>query len=138
MRILIADDQPKIRFALRVLLTQQPGLEIVGEAVDGTTLLAQVRSQHPDLLLLSWELPDLDVTGPLSALHDICPDLCVVALSGRPEARPAALAAGVDAFVSKTDLPEKLLAAIGQCGTKKKGVQAHVVRSSRLAKTNGR
>jgi len=39
-------------------------------------------------------------------------DLAVIVLSGRPEARPAALSAGADAFISKTNLPEELLAAI--------------------------
>jgi len=115
MRILLADDQPKVRFALRVLLERQPGLEIVGEAADARDLLAQTETARPDLLLLGWELPDRARVGLLAALRKVCPDLAIVALSGRPEARRAALAAGADAFVSKTDLPERLLAAIDNC-----------------------
>jgi len=112
MRILLSDDQPKVRFALRVLLERQPGVEIVGEAIAADDLLAQARTIRPDLVLLGWELPGLSATRSLSALRRACPDLYVIALSGRPEARRAALAAGADAFVSKGDPPERLLAAI--------------------------
>jgi hypothetical protein len=48
----------------------------------------------------------------LSLLRGACPDLCVIALSGRPEARQAAIYAGADAFVSKADPPERLLMTI--------------------------
>ena len=48
----------------------------------------------------------------LSALRKRCPDLPVIALSGQPEVRRAALAAGADAFVGKADPPERLLVAI--------------------------
>jgi DNA-binding NarL/FixJ family response regulator len=57
MRILLADDQPKVRFALRVLLERQPGLKVVGEAADADDLLAQMETACPDLVLLAWELP---------------------------------------------------------------------------------
>lgn len=111
MQILLVEDQAKVRFALRVLLERQPGLEVVGEAVDGEDLLAQARDACPDLVLLAWELPGL-AAGGLPAMRAICPDLSVIVLSGRPEVRQAALSAGADAFVSKSDPPEKLLAAI--------------------------
>lgn len=114
MRILIADDQAKVRFALRILLERQPGLEVIGEAANGQDLLAKTSTLRPDLVLLAWELPG-NCPGCLPArLHEAHPDLAVIALSGRPEAHGAALTAGVDAFVSKGDPPERLLAAIGQ------------------------
>lgn len=115
MRILLADDQPKVRFALRVLLERQAGLEVVGEAADVDELLAQVETTDPDLVLLGWELPGLARDDPLAALQQVRPDLLVIALSGRLEACKAALGAGADAFVSKGDPPERLLAAIADC-----------------------
>jgi DNA-binding NarL/FixJ family response regulator len=110
MRILLADDQPRIRFALRVLLERQPGLKVVGEASDAEDLLAQTGMLLCDVVLLGWELPGLAAVGSVTNLRKMCPDL-----SGRPEARRAALAAGVDAFVSKIDPPDRLLAAIDNC-----------------------
>jgi DNA-binding NarL/FixJ family response regulator len=112
MRILLADAQSKVRFALRVLLERQPGMHIVGEVVNAESLLAQAKTLPCDLVLLSWELPGLAAVGSLSALRLIRPDLPVIALSGWPEARRASLDAGADAFVSKGDPPEQLLAAI--------------------------
>jgi DNA-binding NarL/FixJ family response regulator len=144
MRILLADDQPKVRFALRVLLERQPGLKVVGEISDTDDLLAQTEADCPDVVLLSWGLPGLTKRDPsasrrsepaarnepgrsepsaqglLSALHRVCPGLRVIVLSGRPEARRAALAAGADAFVYKCDPPERLLAAIADCSARGK------------------
>ena len=51
----------------------------------------------------------------MAEIHQVCGDLAIIALSGRLEARQAALDAGVDAFVSKGDPPERLLAAISTC-----------------------
>ena len=118
MRILIADSQPRVRFALRVLMERQAGVEVVGMAMRAEDLIARLRSTCPDLLLLSWELPGLAAIGSLPALHDICPGLLIIALSGRPEARRAALAAGADGFVSKAEPPERLLTAVAnfRCG----------------------
>jgi DNA-binding NarL/FixJ family response regulator len=110
-RVLIADESPTVQVALRVLLEQQPGFEVVGEAVDAEELLAQAALARPDLLLLSWDLGQVE-DDLLPALHQVCPALYVIALSGRLEARQAALEAGADAFVSKGDPPERLLAAI--------------------------
>ncbi|MCL4535543.1 MAG: response regulator transcription factor [Bacteroidetes bacterium] len=120
MRILLADDQPEVRSALRLLLEQEAGLEVVAEAGEAACMLALLEAVHPDLLLLDWELPGLDASlsrvrtrrAMLSSLRALCPGLSVVTLSGRPEVRRAALAAGADAFVSKGDPPEHLLATL--------------------------
>ena len=112
VRILLADNQPRVRFALRVLLERQPGFQVVGDAVSFEDVLAQLQETSPNLLLLGWELPGLVSDGSLLALRRLCPDLRVVVLSGRLEARRSALEAGADAFVSKADPPERLLATI--------------------------
>ena len=111
MRILLADNQTRVRFALRTLLDQQPGLIVVGEAGETGDTLSQVEAVHPDLVLLDWDLRG-SVLELLPALYHMCPALKVIALSARPELRSAILAAGADAFVSKTDPPERLLEAI--------------------------
>jgi DNA-binding NarL/FixJ family response regulator len=121
MRVLLADDQSKVRSALRLLLEQGPGMSVVGEAVEARDLLAQVEATQPDLVLLDWELPGLRTDDWLSTLRMLCPRLKVIALSGQPEARRAALAAGADAFVSKGDPPERLLAAVSDCCHKQRG-----------------
>jgi len=112
MDVVIADSQAKIRSAVRLMLDQQPHLEVLGEAVDATGLMDWVKASSPDLVLLDWGLPGLEAETVLLAMRARAPRLRVIALSGRPEAEEAALQAGADAFVSKGDPPEKLLAAI--------------------------
>jgi DNA-binding NarL/FixJ family response regulator len=112
MRVLLADDQAKVRSALRLLLDHQPGVQILGEAVDTTGLLDWVKATCPDLVLLDWELPGLPATALLPLLQYRCRALRLIVLSSRPEVRQAALDAGADAFVSKGEPPERLLAAI--------------------------
>lgn len=114
MRILLADDQDGVRSAIRLLLEQEPGLEVVAEAADSTNALQAASQEAPDLLLLDWELPGLPPRQLLRLLRTECPDLCVVAMSSRPEARQAAQMAEVDAFVEKSSPAEVLLAALHQ------------------------
>ena len=113
MRVLIADDQPQVRSALSLLLKQEPGVTVVGETAEAGDLLAQVEAIRPDLVLLDWELRDRCAAAVLGKLRAVRPEVAVIVLSGRPEVRQAALAAGADAFVSKGDPPERLLAAVG-------------------------
>lgn len=115
MRVMVADDQAWVRSALHLLLEQEPGLTVVEEVVEAEGLLAQVELTCPDVLLLDWELPGLQVPDAVPSLRAVCPHLSVIALSGLPEAREAALSAEVDAFVSKGDPPERLLEGVNAC-----------------------
>lgn len=92
MRIMLADGQANVRFALRILLEWQPELQVVDEAADLGELLSRIGDACPDLLVLDWRLqgPAQDVP---SILRQLCPGLVVVALSGWPEDRRAALVA---------------------------------------------
>jgi nucleotide-binding universal stress UspA family protein len=129
MRVLIVDDQAAVRSALQRLLNEESLLDVVGEVVRAEELLAQAQATQPDLVLLDWELPGLLAANPsrsaprrptivqarrhlLDALHTLHFHPKVIVLSGRPEVRQAALDAGADAFVSKGDPPERLLAAL--------------------------
>ena len=115
MRVLLADDQPNVRSALRLLLEQEMGLREVGEASDVSVLLSQVETNCPDLVLLDWELPGSKNIELLPSLRAKCPKLFVIVLSGHPEARQAALSAGADAFIGKGDPPKVLLATLRDC-----------------------
>jgi CheY-like chemotaxis protein len=126
-RALLADDEQKVRAALRLLLENEAGVSVVGEAVDMNSLFQETKAIQPDLVLLDWELPGLAAATNNSAgvglwgaqpalaptlmltLSSYCPDVRVIALSWRPEARAEALAAGVKGFISKVASPEMLL-----------------------------
>lgn len=112
MRILIADDQADVRSALGLLLMQQPDLEVVAEATDAVSVLLAVEKHLPALILLDWELPGAPTSNLVRVLRSQWPQLRVIALSSLPEARSAAVNAGIDAFVDKGDPPDVLLAAL--------------------------
>jgi DNA-binding NarL/FixJ family response regulator len=117
MDVVIADKRSETRSALRLLLEEAPGVRVTGEADDRSSLVSAVRALRPDVVLVDWELADGAPSGAHDAslpadVRDAHAGVKVVALSVRPEAGPGALAAGADAFVSKTDPPENLLAAL--------------------------
>jgi DNA-binding NarL/FixJ family response regulator len=124
MRILLADDQPRVRFALRALLERRLGAAVVGEASDLDELRAQLPVCCPDVILLDWDLPGRQARAFVAGLREACPKVSVVALSGRVEARQAALAAGADAFVCKCDPPDGLISALQQIVDAWGGVEA--------------
>jgi DNA-binding NarL/FixJ family response regulator len=112
LNILIGDAQPRVRFGLRLLLEQQAGWRVVGEAEDAQALLDHVGRGCPDLVLLDWELPGMPAQDLLSVIRWSCPRLWVVFMSSRDELRHAALQAGADVFAYKADPPENLLRLI--------------------------
>jgi two-component system nitrate/nitrite response regulator NarL len=69
-RIVIADDHPIFRDGLRKLLEEEPGLEVVGEAAEGSEAVRLVRERKPDLLLLDLAMPRHPGLEALRALSD--------------------------------------------------------------------
>jgi DNA-binding NarL/FixJ family response regulator len=111
MRVLIADDQPSVRFALKLVLEQQ-GIDVAGDVSDSGELLAWLKTNQTDLLLLDWELPDQPGKKIIPILRAKYPNLTVIALNSRPQTRTEAISAGADGFVSKGDPPEYLLSLL--------------------------
>ncbi len=112
MHFILADDQFDVRQALICLLENEIEYELVSEATSADELLAWLTTACPDLLLLDWELPGMNGHDLLLRVRALCPNVKVIALSGRPEARGEALTANADGFVSKGDPPDYLLATI--------------------------
>jgi len=111
MRVLIADDQPSVRNALKLVLEQQ-GIDVAGDVVDSGELLAWFKTNQADLLLLDWELPDQPGKKIIPILRARYPKLAVIVLNSRPQTRTEAISAGADGFVSKGDPPEYLLSLL--------------------------
>src|ERR1700733_8975351 len=69
VRILVADDHPIVRDALKKLLVLEEDVEVVGEAGDGREVLERMRDLDPDVLLLDLRMPNLDGLTTLQALR---------------------------------------------------------------------
>ena len=107
MRVVLADTQADVRSALRLLVTHDLGMQVVGEVTDAAGLWTQVQDARPDLLLLEWGLLGAGAGAALARLHALSPQLRVIVLSCHPEVRVQALVAGAGAFVCKADSPEQ-------------------------------
>jgi CheY-like chemotaxis protein len=125
MWTLLADDNGEIRNALRLLL-EELGVHDIVEARDLAEALQALGhappSTEPELgakavVLLDWELPAGPYPGGRSGafvaeLKRAAPGCRIIAMSGRPEAREESLRAGCDAFVSRNDPPDRLIALL--------------------------
>jgi DNA-binding NarL/FixJ family response regulator len=109
IRVFLADAQPEERSALRLLLLDL-AMEVVGEAKDWPTTLAQAPATNLDMLLVDWDLLPVDLgVQSLAELRLACPNAIVVVLISPLDARhQAAISAGADAFISKGETPERV------------------------------
>jgi len=60
VRILVVDDNPAVRHYLRALLEQQSAWQVCGEARTGREALERVEKNPPDMILLDFQMPDLN------------------------------------------------------------------------------
>lgn len=102
-RIVIADDHPVVRGGLRELFSRSTGLSVVGEAEDYASIMAALRAQPCDVLVLDVGLPGRDGIEVLRIAKRNWPRLRVLVISGLPETHYAirALQAGADGYISK-------------------------------------
>ncbi len=107
-RVFIADARPEERSALRLLLLDLK-MEVAGEAAEWPTTLVQASNSRTDMLLVDWDLLPEASTAALEQLRKVCPAALVIVLISHLEARQqAALSAGADAFISKSEMPERV------------------------------
>ena len=107
-RVYVADAKPEERSALRLLILDLK-MDVVGEAADWPTTLAQAPVCRTDLLLIDWDLLPNSPTAALDELRRACPAALVIVLISHLDARQqAALSAGADAFISKGEMPERV------------------------------
>ena len=107
--VYLADAHLEERSAFRLVLLDLD-MEVVGEAADWPTTLAQAPASGLDMLLVDWDLlPDDLGVQALADLRLACPNAIVVVLISHLDARhQAALSAGADAFISKGETPERV------------------------------
>jgi DNA-binding NarL/FixJ family response regulator len=121
MRIVLADDEEKVRSALRLLveeLAQELTEERQGtpcrvvEAASAEAVVRELGHDRADLVLLDWELPGMASGDLVGRVRELSPGCVVIAMSGRPEAARDAVERGADAFVSKNEPPDRLVGVL--------------------------
>ena len=112
--ILIVDDSSLIRRSLRTVFEQQPDWAVCGEAEDGYEGLDKAKILQPDLIVIDLAMPRLNGISAGRMLKKIVPATQIVMFTAftNPCFRKAALAAGLDAFVEKSEGTTSLVRSI--------------------------
>ena len=111
IRVLIVDDSPFIRLALKKVLSQDGEIEIVGEAGNGREAIRQTERLKPDVITLDINMPVMDGLSALEEIVRICPDCGVLMVSaltkeGAEETMEALSKGAVDFITKPSDYQE--------------------------------
>ncbi|MDR0276373.1 MAG: response regulator [Paucimonas sp.] len=112
-KILIVDDHPTIRFAIRLLLERE-GYEVIGEAYDGVSAVSMSQELNPEVVILDLGLPRLDGLTVLERLRALDPAPSIMVFTGLPPRMFAkrCIEAGASAFVRKDEDLQILIGAL--------------------------
>lgn len=123
IKIVVADDHKNVRKELRKLLNRSPQVEIVGEAAGGLEAINLTRQFNPDVLLLDVEMPDMNGYEVARRLADEGSSTRILAVSGYDEKRTifGMFSSGAVGYLTKDEAPEKLLTAIEDIASGRKG-----------------
>ena len=114
IRVLVADDHPVVRSALRELLDECPDVAAVGEAVNGREAVDLAMNVRPDVVLMDVSMPTMSGLEATRLLVGERPDVRVLMFSAeaRPSVVRAAREAGAAGFLAKGCRGTKILKAI--------------------------
>jgi DNA-binding NarL/FixJ family response regulator len=118
IRIVLVEDHKLTRMGLKVAFSEQPDLELLGEAASGETGLAMLLSQRPDVAIVDIGLPDMDGIEVVRCFRDrlredesVTTKVLMLTMHDSEDSVMAAFAAGADSYCMKqTDLSELMTA----------------------------
>ena len=114
MKILIADDNERVRGAVAELLSSSPTCEVCGEAQDGPETIQKAMQLLPDLIFLDISMPGMDGLAVARQLRTQLPSARIVVMSQHdPDILlPLAMAAGADGCLDKNRLKQEILSTL--------------------------
>jgi two-component system response regulator NreC len=114
IRLLLADDHRTVRESLRLMLEQQPDMEVVGEAGDGRQAMQAAEALHPDIVIMDIAMPETSGLVAARSMRQRFPSVKVVMLTrhGDDAYFQELLRAGVSGYILKQSASTELLQAI--------------------------
>ena len=114
LRILVVDDNERVRRGVAALLARRTEWEVCGQARDGDQALLMASVLRPDLVVLDISMPGLNGLDVARTLRKDLPDVVILIMSQHDPSQllPRALSAGADGCLDKTDLSQQLILEI--------------------------
>ena len=121
LRILLADDHELVRRGIRGLLSAKREWMVVGEAADGFEAIEKSKRLKPDVVILDIDMPGLNGLEAAPRIREVAPHarIIILTLHESGEMVRRALEAGAQGVVLKSDLAERLMAAMRQISSAK-------------------
>jgi DNA-binding NarL/FixJ family response regulator len=114
IRVVVADDQDLVRAGFRMILDQEPDIEVVGEAADGAAAVDLALQVLPDVILMDIRMPELDgltATRRIVSAHQAT-RILILTTFDREDYVYEALSAGASGFLLKTAPPSRLVEGV--------------------------
>ncbi|WP_413777751.1 response regulator transcription factor [Streptomyces sp. NBC_00306] len=114
IRVVIADDEPLIRAGIRMILTSDPGIQVVAEAANGREAVDMTRAHGADVVLLDIQMPVMDGLTAVGELRRAVPTARVIVLTtfGERDNVLRTLESGGAGFLLKDTAPAELIGAV--------------------------
>jgi DNA-binding NarL/FixJ family response regulator len=128
IRVLLADDHETVRQGLKLLLDEQPDMEVVGEAGDGKTAVERCRSLRPDVVVMDVTMPQMNGLAATRLLKEAQPETAVVALTRHHDEAyvQELLRAGASGYVLKQSASVELIRGIRAAATGRQYLDSHL------------
>lgn len=117
IHVVVVDDDPLVRSALRLILEGDTGISVVGEGADGSSGRDAVLALHPEVVLMDLHMPRLDGIRATFGIVGAGVGSRVLVLTAFDEADLVldAMEAGATGFLLKDSAPQEILAAVHAC-----------------------
>ena len=114
LRILLVDDHSIVRDGLKMIISRQDDMEVVGEADDGEDALQKVKDCKPDIVVMDVSMPRLDGAQATEQIKLVCPQLRVLALTAYEDKSHTRrlLAAGASGYLLKRAAGDEIIHAL--------------------------
>jgi len=114
LRILLADDHEIFREGLKMLVSAQPDMEVIGEAKNGRTAVALAQQLQPDVVVMDVSMPELNGLKATEKLKALCPHVKILTLTRHTDDGylQQLLKVGASGYVLKQSASSELIRAI--------------------------
>jgi len=114
-KILIVEDNQRARHALKALVSQQAGIQVMAEASNGQEAIRKIKKQIPDIVIMDVQMPVMDGLEATKVIKSKWSQIKIIILTMYPDYRTDAMKAGADAFLLKGCPVEEMMSVL--CGS---------------------